>query len=164
MTHDSAKILLVGTLLAGIGFSSKLADAEDLCDGLRIALQNAGDRFVGLRGSFDFNRARYNAMISLGNADRCTIYAGHAVSTLWCAERFEDIEVARSAFVRYQAGIEACFGSEIWLLFGGPEGKTFRHGQTGDSIRVGISALDEESASSIHYVSVQVTHADPRMR
>lgn len=71
LTH--ARFVLHVAILSSVAsyLHIRPARSEGLCEGLRLAQRSAEQRFVALRGSFDFDLSEYNAKITFGNATEC---------------------------------------------------------------------------------------------
>lgn len=141
------------------------ASSDDLCGGLRRALRSAGNKFVDLRGKFDFDLDEYRATVTFGSATDCVTSTGKGVTDLSCSQSFYNFEESTSAFKYYSRGIENCFGAEIKDLRSKLSNwARYKYEETGDQITLRLNSITNRSRNrpDVFKITIEVTYVDPR--
>ena len=152
-------------IFIGLLWNGTSASAQDLCSGLKRALQSAGERFAPLRGRYDTSFGEYGANISFGAAADCKIDTGRGVSSMECKQEFGSQADARSAYLGFVGAVETCFRSGIKRTRSpNPHVTWFRHEETDDDVRIRLGVITNRRGGEppLYYVAIEVTHVDPR--
>lgn len=146
-------------------FISSGALAQNFCSNVKSAVKHAIEEFVPLRGDFDFDNKVFKSRITFFPAEDCEIDSKQGVSTIKCEGAYPSMDEAKTAFNAYVNNISLCLGAEVKRQPKRSERATyFTHIETDDEISVHLIALTGRSRNrpDLFFVSVEVTHVDPR--